>query len=101
MSFKPLCAIYNLPRCKGFSQEKTGVEYPAYAHLCSTPEFLERAFDEAKYGWYSSEPFLSPIMPTYYDDTLAPEGKHVSSRSKAAYLHMDSETRHGRSKARG
>ena len=77
MSFKLLCAIDSLPRYKGFSQEKTGVEYPAYAHICPTPEFLERAFDEAKYGWYSSEPFLSPIVPTYYDDTLAPDGKHV------------------------
>lgn len=77
MSFKLLCAIDSLPQYKGFSQEKTGVEYPAYAHICPTPEFLERAFDEAKYGWYSSEPFLSPIVPTYYDDTLAPDGKHV------------------------
>ena len=77
MSFKLLCAIDSLPRYKGFSQEKTGVEYPAYAHICPTPEFLERAFDEAKYGWYSSEPFLSPIVPTYYDDSLAPDGKHV------------------------
>lgn len=101
MSFKPPCAINSLPRCKGLLQEKTGVEYPAYAHICPTLEFLECAFDEAKYGWYSSEPFLPPIMPTCYDDTLAPEGKHVSSRSKAAYLHMVSETRHGRSKARG
>ena len=77
MSFKLLCAIDSLPRYKGFSQEKTGVEYPAYAHICPTPEFLERAFDEAKYGWYSSEPFMSPIVPTYYDDSLAPDGKHV------------------------
>ena len=76
-SFKLLCAVDRLPQYRGFSREKTGVEYPAYAHICPTPEFLERAFDEAKFGWYSSEPFLSPIVPTYYDDTLAPEGKHV------------------------
>lgn len=76
-SFKLLCAVDRLPTYKGFSQEKTGVDYPAYAHICPTPEFLERAYDEAKFGWYSSEPFLSPIVPTYYDDTLAPPGKHV------------------------
>lgn len=76
-SFKLLCAVDRLPRYKGFSQEKTGVEYPAYAHICPTPEFLERAYDEAKFGWYSSEPFLSPIVPSWYDTTLAPEGKHV------------------------
>ena len=76
-SFKLLCAVDQLPQYKGFTREKTGVEYPAYAHICPTPEFLERAYDDAKYGWYSSEPFLSPIVPTYYDDSLAPEGKHV------------------------
>ena len=76
-SFKLLCAIDRLPRYKGFDAEKAGTEYPAYSHICPTPEFLERAYDEAKYGWYSSEPFLSPIVPTYYDDTLAPEGQHV------------------------
>lgn len=76
-SFKLLCAVDRLPQYKGFSSEKTGVDYPAYAHICPTPEFLERAFDEAKYGWYSSEPFLSPNVPSHTDPTLAPEGKHV------------------------
>lgn len=76
-SFKLLCAIDRLPRYKGFSSQRTGVEYPAYAHIGPTPEFLERAFDEAKFGWYSSEPFLSPSVPTWYDDTLAPKDKHI------------------------
>ncbi|MEM8665080.1 MAG: NAD(P)/FAD-dependent oxidoreductase, partial [Pseudomonadota bacterium] len=78
-SFKLLCAVDRLPQYSSFSAEKTGVDYPAYAHIGPTPEYLERAFDEAKYGWYSSAPFMSPIVPTYYDETLAPEGKHVVS----------------------
>jgi phytoene dehydrogenase-like protein len=78
-SFKLLCAVDRLPQYSGFSQEKTGVEYSAYAHIGPTPEYLERAFDDAKYGWYSSKPFLSPIVPSYYDSSLAPEGKHVVS----------------------
>lgn len=77
MSFKLLCAVDRLPQYKGFSQETSGVEYPSYAHICPTPEFLEQAFHDAKFGWYSSEPFLSPNVPSYYDDTLAPKGKHV------------------------
>lgn len=76
-SFKLLCAVDRLPQYSGFSKEKTGVEYPAYSHICPSPEFLERAYDEAKYGWYSSEPFLSPSVPSYYDPSIAPEGKHV------------------------
>ncbi|RMF07634.1 MAG: NAD(P)/FAD-dependent oxidoreductase [Alphaproteobacteria bacterium] len=78
-SFKILCATDSLPEYASFSQEKTGVDYPAYAHIGPTPEYLERAFDDAKYGWYSKKPFLSAIVPTYYDKTLAPEGKHVVS----------------------
>ena len=76
-SFKIMCAVDTLPRYAGFSEEKTGVSYPAFAHIAPTCEYLERAYDEAKYGWYSSKPFLTPIVPTYYDNTLAPEGKHV------------------------
>lgn len=79
MSFKLLCAIDSLPEYSSFSKEKTGVDYPAYSHIGPTPEYLERAFDEAKYGWYSSEPFLTTIVPSYYDDTLTPPGKHVAS----------------------
>jgi phytoene dehydrogenase-like protein len=76
-SFKILCAVDRLPQYAGFDPAKTGVEYPAYAHIAPTCEYLERAYDEAKYGGFSSKPFLSPIVPTYYDDTLAPPGRHV------------------------
>lgn len=78
-SFKLLCAVDALPQYTGFDQEKAGVQYPAYAHIAPSCEYLERAYDEAKYGWYSSEPFLSPIVPSYFDDSLAPPGKHVVS----------------------
>ena len=76
-SFKILCAVDALPQYSGFDAEKAGVEYPAYAHIAPSCEYLERAYDDAKYGWYSAEPFLSPIVPSYWDDTLAPSGKHV------------------------
>jgi phytoene dehydrogenase-like protein len=39
--------------------------------------YLERAYDDAKYGWYSARPFVTPVVPTIVDDTLAPPGKHV------------------------
>ena len=77
MGFKLLCAVDRPPRYKGFNPETTGVDYPAYSHICPTPEFLEQAFHDAKFGWYSSEPFLSPNVPSYHDDSLAPEGKHL------------------------
>jgi phytoene dehydrogenase-like protein len=78
-SFKLLCAVDRLPQYPAFSREKTGVDYPAYVHIGPTPEYLERAFDEAKYGGYSSSPFMTPIVPSYYDPGVAPQGKHVVS----------------------
>lgn len=51
--------------------------YPTYVHLAPDIEYLERAYDDAKYGWYSTRPFITPVVPTMVDDSLAPAGKHV------------------------
>ncbi|HWK44745.1 MAG TPA: NAD(P)/FAD-dependent oxidoreductase [Stellaceae bacterium] len=51
--------------------------YPTYVHIAPDIDYLERAFDEAKAGWYSSAPFVTPVVPTIVDPTLAPPGKHV------------------------
>jgi phytoene dehydrogenase-like protein len=40
---------------------------------------LERAFDAAKYGRLSEEPYLEATIPTLSDDSLAPPGRHVMS----------------------
>ena len=51
--------------------------YPSYVHCAPDIDYLEKAYDDAKHGWYSSDPFLTPVVPTIVDDTLAPEGKHI------------------------
>ncbi len=51
--------------------------YPTYCHIAPDIDYLERAYDDAKHGWYSSEPFMTLCTPTVVDDTLAPPGKHV------------------------
>jgi phytoene dehydrogenase-like protein len=51
--------------------------YPTYCHIAPDIDYLERAYDAAKHGWYSSEPFMTLCTPTIVDDTLAPPGKHV------------------------
>jgi phytoene dehydrogenase-like protein len=51
--------------------------YPTYVHIAPDIAYLERAYDDAKHGWYSSAPFMTPVVPTIVDDTLAPPGKHV------------------------
>ncbi len=42
-------------------------------------DYLERAFDHAKYGRYSTHPYIELTLPTLVDDTLAPAGSHVLS----------------------
>ena len=42
-------------------------------------DYIERAFDEAKYGQFSSKPYIDMIIPTLVDPSMAPPGKHVIS----------------------
>jgi phytoene dehydrogenase-like protein len=48
-------------------------------HIGNEIDYLERAFDEAKYGNFSRQPYLEATIPSLTDPTLAPEGKHVMS----------------------
>ncbi len=42
-------------------------------------DYLERAFDASKYGEFSQHPHLEATIPTVWDHSLAPPGKHVLS----------------------
>jgi len=42
-------------------------------------DYLERAFDESKYGNFSRQPYLEITFPSLSDPSLAPAGKHVMS----------------------
>ena len=42
-------------------------------------DYMERAYDEAKYGRYSSRPYIDIVIPSLTDPTVAPPGKHVMS----------------------
>jgi phytoene dehydrogenase-like protein len=48
-------------------------------HIGPEIDYLEHAFDEAKYGNFSRQPYLEATIPSLTDPTLAPEGKHVMS----------------------
>jgi len=48
-------------------------------HIGNEIDYLERAFDESKYGNFSRQPYLEVTIPSLTDPTLAPEGKHVMS----------------------
>jgi len=42
-------------------------------------DYLERAFDDYRYGKWSSEPYIDLFLPSIMDPSLAPPGKHVLS----------------------
>ena len=42
-------------------------------------DYLERAYDEAKYGDFSRRPYINVVIPSLVDPSVAPPGKHVMS----------------------
>ncbi|MBZ5597030.1 MAG: NAD(P)/FAD-dependent oxidoreductase [Acidobacteriia bacterium] len=48
-------------------------------HIGPEIDYLERAFDDSKYGNFSRQPYLEIAIPSLTDPSLAPPGKHVMS----------------------
>ena len=42
-------------------------------------DYMERAYDEAKYGEFSRRPYIDIVIPTLTDPSMAPPGKHILS----------------------
>ncbi len=42
-------------------------------------EYMERAYDQAKYGEFSRKPYIDCVLPSLTDPSVAPPGKHVMS----------------------
>jgi len=47
--------------------------------IAPSVDYLERAYDDAKYGEFSRRPFLDIVIPSMIDPRMAPPGKHVMS----------------------
>ena len=56
-----------------------GPQHRGTIHIGSTLEYIERAYDDAKYGEPSEHPVIEMTIPSAVDDSLAPEGHHVAS----------------------
>ncbi len=54
-----------------------GPQHRATMHICPDIDYVERAWDDAKYGRPSERPLLEMTCPTQYDPSLAPPGKHI------------------------
>jgi len=42
-------------------------------------EYMERAYDQAKYGEFSRHPYIDMVIPSLTDPSVAPPGKHILS----------------------
>jgi phytoene dehydrogenase-like protein len=71
-------ALSGLPTFKAL-KNGNGEALKGRIHIGHEIDYLERAFDAAKYGSFSPHPYLEVTIPSVTDPTLAPEGKHVMS----------------------
>jgi phytoene dehydrogenase-like protein len=61
------CMPGNGPHLRGAISISPGVDY------------MERAYDQAKYGEFSRRPYMDMVIPTLTDPSIAPPGKHILS----------------------
>lgn len=52
---------------------------PPHVRIAPSMEYIERAYDDAKYGAMSKAPFVDVFIPSAVDPGLAPAGMHVLS----------------------
>ncbi len=77
VSMKINLALDGLPDFRCVPGAELGPHHKTTIHICPTLEYIERAYDESKYGRPSERPMLEMTIPTTYDSTLAPPGKHL------------------------
>jgi phytoene dehydrogenase-like protein len=68
-------ALDGLPQITGLDEAGIGQRLV----IAPTMDYIEKAFNSAKYGEYSPAPAMDISIPTVHDDSLAPPGKHVLS----------------------
>jgi phytoene dehydrogenase-like protein len=73
--------LADLPRFRSAiyreSEMKEGTLLSGHITICPDLEYLERAYDDAKYGRPSMRPMLDIAIPTILDPSRAPKGKHL------------------------
>ena len=74
-SVKVNLGLSELPRFPAWDQE--GDVHRGLMAVSPSMTYLERAFDDAKYGKPSVHPYAEVMFPTAHQDGLAPKGKHL------------------------
>ncbi len=78
-SLKINVALDELPNFSAVPGTEPGPQHRGTIHLVPDQDYIERAFDDAKYGRPSADPVIECQLPSVVDPTVAPEGKHLMS----------------------
>ncbi len=71
-------ALSELPDFAARPGREAGPQHPEII-ISPSLSYLERAWDDAKYGRFSSHPMIDCVIPSSKDPTIAPPGRHVMS----------------------
>ena len=72
-------ALSALPEFPALTTKGNGNLLQGRIQISPEIDYLERAFDESKYGNFSRQPYIEIAFPSLSDPTLAPAGQHVMS----------------------
>jgi phytoene dehydrogenase-like protein len=76
-SVKVNVALGELPKPAAWDGPVPGDPHTGLIAISPSVDYLERAWDDAKYGRTSDHPYIETVFPTAHEPGLAPEGKHV------------------------
>jgi phytoene dehydrogenase-like protein len=78
-SLKINAALSELPDFSACPGTRPGPQHRGTVHLCPDQDYIERAYDDAKYGRPSERPVLEVTLPSAVDPSVAPPGQHLMS----------------------
>jgi len=72
-------ALDGLPEFACLPNAETNEHLRGAVSFSPSVDYIERAYDDAKYGRFSRRPYIDMVIPTLVDPAMAPPGKHVMS----------------------
>jgi phytoene dehydrogenase-like protein len=77
-SVKLNLALSQLPQPPAWDSSRPEPLHRGLMAICPSVEYLERAWDDAKYGRPSRHPYIEMVFPTAHEPALAPDGHHLA-----------------------
>ena len=78
-SLKINVALSELPNFTACPGGEPGPQHRGTIHICPDLDYIERGYDDAKYGRPSEKPILECTIPSVVDPSVAPAGQHLMS----------------------